>query len=53
MRIVARFAVSKSGAVALEYALIATIISLAIITAAFGVGGKLGEMFSGVAGHFN
>ena len=53
MRVVARFAHDKSGAVAIEYALIASIISIAIVIAALGIGGKLAEMFSGYAGHFN
>ena len=52
MRIVARFEKSKSGAVAIEYALIASIISIAIITAAIGLGSKLSEMLTSIRDYF-
>ena len=48
--LVSRFAKNESGATAIEYGLIATLIAIAIITAATTLGGKLGTTFAYVAG---
>jgi pilus assembly protein Flp/PilA len=44
-RILAKFVADESGATAIEYGLIAAGISLAIITAVNGLGGKLSSNF--------
>ena len=49
MNIFARFAQDESGATAIEYGLIAALISVAIITAASFLGGNLGDLFNGIA----
>jgi Flp pilus assembly protein, pilin Flp len=49
MNIFARFAQDESGATAIEYGLIAALISVAIITAASLLGGNLGTLFNGIA----
>lgn len=45
-QIFARFLKDESGATAIEYGLIAALISVAIITGATSVGTKLGETFT-------
>jgi Flp pilus assembly pilin Flp len=52
MRVVARFTPKKPGAVAIEYALIASIIGIAIVFAVLGIGGKLTEMFGAYGARF-
>ena len=44
--IFARFAQDESGATAIEYGLIAALISVALIAAATLVGGSLGDLFN-------
>ena len=44
-----RFAKDESGATAIEYGLIAGLISVVIITAVTSVGGKLQDTFNGIA----
>ena len=44
-----RFAKDKSGATAIEYALIAILISIAIIAGATALGGVLDDTFQGIA----
>jgi pilus assembly protein Flp/PilA len=53
MNIFARFAQDESGATAIEYGLIAALISVAIITAVSLLGGNLGNLFNGIAGRLN
>ncbi|MFD2648417.1 Flp family type IVb pilin [Devosia albogilva] len=50
MNIFARFAQDESGATAIEYGLIAALISVAIITAVSLLGNNLSELFGGIAG---
>lgn len=45
----ARFAQDESGATAIEYGLIAALISVALIAAATLVGGNLGTLFNKIA----
>lgn len=45
-KIFARFAQDESGATAIEYGLIAALISVALIAAATLVGGSLNELFA-------
>ena len=45
----ARFAKDESGATAIEYGLIATLIAVAIIVGATAVGGALNTTFSTIA----
>ena len=47
--LVARFAKDESGATAIEYGLIAALISVAIITAVTAVGTSLGTTFTSVS----
>lgn len=47
--LVSRFVKNESGATAIEYGLIATLIAIAIIGAATALGGKLGTTFQYVA----
>lgn len=47
--IFARFAQDESGATAIEYGLIAALISVALILAATTVGTNLGTLFNGIA----
>ena len=49
MNIFARFAQDESGATAIEYGLIAALISVGIILAASTLGGNLGDLFNGIA----
>ena len=49
MKIFARFAQDESGATAIEYGLIAALISVAIIGAATLLGGSLGNLFNGIS----
>jgi pilus assembly protein Flp/PilA len=49
MNIFARFAQDESGATAIEYGLIAALISVGIIAAASLLGGNLGTLFNGIA----
>lgn len=44
-----RFAKDESGATAIEYGLIATLISVAIIIGATALGGQLNTVFNGLA----
>jgi pilus assembly protein Flp/PilA len=46
----ARFAQDESGATAIEYGLIAALISVALIAAATLLGTNLGNLFNGIAG---
>ena len=48
-----RFAKDESGATAIEYGLIATLIGVAIIVGATTVGTKLNSIFNYVAGQLN
>ncbi len=45
-----RFVKNESGATAIEYGLIATLIGVAIIVGAGAVGGALDDTFTGIAG---
>ena len=45
----ARFANDESGATAIEYGLIATLIAVAIIIGATALGGQLNTVFQGLA----
>ena len=49
MKIFARFAKDESGATAIEYGLIAALISVGIIVAAGALGGNLGNLFNGIS----
>ena len=49
MNIFARFANDESGATAIEYGLIAALISVGIILAATALGGNLGSLFNNIA----
>lgn len=48
MKIFARFAQDESGATAIEYGLIAALISVAIIAGATILGNQLGALFNGL-----
>jgi pilus assembly protein Flp/PilA len=50
MKFVARFMRDESGATAIEYGLIAALISVGIIAAATTLGGGLGDLFNGIGG---
>jgi pilus assembly protein Flp/PilA len=50
MNIIARFAKDESGATAIEYGLIAALVSVAIITALTTLGSKLTSTFDFVSG---
>ena len=50
MHMISRFAKDESGATAIEYGLIATLIGVAIIAAATTVGTKLSGIFDYIAG---
>jgi pilus assembly protein Flp/PilA len=50
MNIFARFAQDESGATAIEYGLIAALISVGIIAAATLLGNSLADLFNGIAG---
>ena len=49
MNIFARFAQDESGATAIEYGLIAALISVGIILAATALGGSLGTLFNDIS----
>ena len=49
----ARFARDESGATAIEYGLIATLIGVAIIAGATTLGGKLNSTFTAISGAIN
>ncbi len=49
MTIFARFAQDESGATAIEYGLIAALISVGIIAAATTLGGNLSSLFNGIS----
>ncbi|QQR38575.1 Flp family type IVb pilin [Devosia rhizoryzae] len=53
MKIFARFAQDESGATAIEYGLIAALISVGIILAATTLGTNLGDLFNGIAGRLD
>lgn len=53
MNIFARFAKDESGATAIEYGLIAALISVGIILAATALGGSLGNLFNDIAGELD
>lgn len=53
MNIFARFAQDESGATAIEYGLIAALISVGIIVAATALGGSLGDLFNGISGRLD
>jgi pilus assembly protein Flp/PilA len=48
--LVSRFLKDESGATAIEYGLIASLIAVAIITAAGALGNKLDELFKYITG---
>jgi pilus assembly protein Flp/PilA len=50
MKLVARFLKNESGATAIEYGLIAALISVAIIGGATAVGGGVNNTFTNVSG---
>jgi Flp pilus assembly pilin Flp len=52
MNAVVRFARNESGSVAIEYALIASIISIAIILSAKALGEQLNAIFTGIVANF-
>jgi pilus assembly protein Flp/PilA len=49
MNLFARFAQDDSGATAIEYGLIAALISVGIILAATALGTSLGNLFNGIS----
>ena len=49
LNLVNRFAKDESGATAIEYGLIATLIAVAIITGAGALGTKLNAVFNGLS----
>ena len=49
-KLITRFAKDESGATAIEYGLIATLIGVAIIAGATALGTKLNAVFNGIAG---
>ncbi|GEO97733.1 Flp family type IVb pilin [Methylobacterium haplocladii] len=51
--IMKRFAADESGATAIEYGLIASLIAVAIITALTTMGGKLSNTFTFVSNKLN
>jgi pilus assembly protein Flp/PilA len=53
MNLFARFAQDESGATAIEYGLIAALISVGIILAASALGGSLGNLFNGISGQLD
>ncbi len=48
-RMLAKFAKDESGATAIEYGLIATLIGIAIILGASALGTKLNDVFNGIS----
>ncbi|UXN70767.1 Flp family type IVb pilin [Devosia neptuniae] len=53
MTIFARFAKDESGATAIEYGLIAALISVGIIVAATALGTDLSNLFTRISGQLN
>jgi pilus assembly protein Flp/PilA len=53
MNLFARFAQDESGATAIEYGLIAALISVGIIVAASALGGSLSNLFTGISNRLN
>ncbi len=53
MNIVTRFVKDESGATAIEYGLIAALISVGIIAAATTLGTGLSNLFNGIGGKLN
>lgn len=53
MKLVARFVKDESGATAIEYGLIAALISVAIIGGATALGSNIDATFNSVAGSIN
>lgn len=53
MNMISRFANDESGATAIEYGLIAALISVGIIAAATTLGGGLANLFNGLGGKMN
>lgn len=53
MSIVTRFVKDESGATAIEYGLIAALISVGIIAAATTLGGGLANLFTAIGGKMN
>ncbi|CCM73942.1 Flp family type IVb pilin [Rhizobium mesoamericanum] len=52
-KLVSRFLKDESGATAIEYGLIAALISVALITGATALGSKLNNVFSGISTKMN
>ncbi|MBB3396588.1 Flp family type IVb pilin [Rhizobium sp. BK060] len=52
-KLVSRFLKDESGATAIEYGLIAALISVALITGATALGGKLNNIFNGLSVKMN
>ena len=52
-KLFARFLKDESGATAIEYGLIAALISVALITGATALGDKIGDTFNGLATKIN
>jgi pilus assembly protein Flp/PilA len=52
-KIFARFMKDESGATAIEYGLIAALISVALIAGATTLGGALNNQFANIAGKLN
>ena len=52
VKLLSSFIHDESGATAIEYALIAALIAIVIVTAATSVGSKLSSTFTAVAGSF-
>ena len=49
---IARFVADRSGATVVEYALIASIISVALVAAAAAIGVQINGTFGGLSGKF-
>lgn len=49
MSAVRRYLKDESGATAIEYGLIAALISIVVITGALSVGGSLGDLYSAIS----
>lgn len=52
-RLVHRFLHDDNGATSIEYAAIASLLSIAIVTAAMGLGSKLKDTYTGVSTTLN
>lgn len=53
MKLIAKFKKDESGATAIEYGLIAALISVAIIGGSTAVGSSLNNLFSGISGELD